>query len=424
MTEEVLPQAVAPPAAPAEAPAISRNPFSVAGYRVWWAASVVAGTGVGIQAVTVPLFIRDRVSEDQRAAAIAAALICQTLPGAALALFGGVLADRVERRRILVRTYSVAAAVSLIYVALAGFEASVIWPVFILAAIVGSAGAFTNPARQSMVPQILHVSQLQNGAIWGTMAFMATLQFGGPSLGGLLSDEFGLTLAFAVEVLMLLMAAFLFGRIATDRPVPTGRSVRHDLAEGVRYVLKDRSLLGIIALGTVPGVFLMGPFAVTVVLMVEDVFVASDKYVGFLWGCLGGGIVAGSLLLSMVRTRRRGLLLSSSLLMGGSLWLLYGLSSSLPLSMVIAFFAGIVGPAVFINFAVALLQENTDRQMMGRVMSMYGLSFSASVPLGYAQAGVQASLWGPQVTIVSSAAVAVVIGVLAMMFLRPVNRLP
>ena len=61
----------------------SRNPFTVAGFRLWWLASIVAGTGVGIQAVTVPLYIRDRVAEDHRAVAIAAALICQTLPVAA-----------------------------------------------------------------------------------------------------------------------------------------------------------------------------------------------------------------------------------------------------------------------------------------------------------------------------------------------------
>ena len=274
------------------------------------------------------------------------------------------------------------------------------------------------------MPQILHVSQIQNGAIWGTMAFMATLQFGGPSIGGLLADGWGLTVAFAAEVAMLALGAILFGRIATDVPVPTGRSVRHDLAEGIHYVRKNNSLLGILALGTVPGVFLMGPFAVTVVLMVEDVFEASDKYVGLLWGSLGGGIVFGSLLMSMFRTRRRGLLLSGSVLFGGSLWALYGLSSSLPLSMTLAFVSGIVGPAIFINFAVALLQENTDRQMMGRVMSMYGLSFSASIPIGYAQAGIQASLWGPQVTLVSSAVIAATIGLFAVLFLRPVNRLP
>jgi len=175
-----------------------------------------------------------------------------------------------------------------------------------------------------------------------------------------------LTVAFAAEVAMLALAAVSSAGFATDMPVPTGRSVRHDLAEGIRYVRKDSSLLGILALGTVPGVFLMGPFAVTVVLMVEDVYEASDKYVGLLWGALGAGIVFGSILMSIFRSRRRGRLLSGSLLFGGSFWLLYGLSSWLPLSMALAFVAGILGPAIFINFAVALLQENTDRQMMGR----------------------------------------------------------
>jgi len=420
MTEvaPIEPLADAPPAGEG-----SRNPFTVAGFRVWWLASVVAGTGVGIQAVTVPLFIRDRVTDDQRALAIAAALICQTVPGAALALFGGVLADRMERRRILVRTYTVAAIVSLVYVALAGADTQVIWPVFILSAIVGSAGAFTNPARQAMVPQIVQQNQLQNAAIFGTMAFMATLQFGGPTVGGVLSDEFGLTTAFSVEVAALALAALLFGRIATDAPIPTGKSVRQDLVQGLRYVRSNNSLLGILLLGTVPGVLLIGPFAVVVVLMVEDVFEASDKFVGLLWGSLGAGILLGSVIMSARRWPRRGLLLASSLVGGGTFWLLFGLSSSLPLSMAMLVISGIVGPAIFINFAVALLQENSDRQMMGRVMSMYGLAFTASTPLGYLQAGIQASLWGPQNTIVLSAMICIVLGVLAMIFLKPVTRL-
>lgn len=421
---EAIPEALpATSATAAHAEAVSRNPFTVGGYRVWWIASVFAGSGVGIQAVTVQLFVRDRVAEDERAAFFAAALICQTVPGALFALLGGVVADRIERRRILVRTYTVAAAVSLVYVALAGADISVVWPVFILSAIVGSAGAFTNPARQSMMPQILHQSQIQNGAIFGTMAFMATLQFGGPMIGGFLSDWLGLTFAFGAEVAMLAVAAILFGLIATDKPVPTGKSVRQDLIEGLRYIRHQPALLSILALGTVPGIFLMGPFAVTVVLMVEDVFVRSDKWVGILWGCFGGGIVLGSIIMSMIRFERRGLLVSASVLMGGTLLAGYGASSNLALSMVLLVSMGIVGPAIFINYAVALLQENSDRAMMGRVMSMYGLTFVASTPVGYLQSGIQASLWGPQATIVSSSLIAAAIGLFAVLFLRPLNRL-
>lgn len=401
----------------------SRNPFAVAGYRIWWAASIVAGTGVGIQSVTVPLFIRDRVSHDHFAFLTAAALICQTVPGAIFALVGGAVADRVERRRILVRTYSVAAAVSLIYVALTGMDVSFIWPVFILAAIVGSAGAFTNPARQSMMPQILSTSQLQNGAIFGTMAFMATLQFGGPSLGGILADHVGLTSAFACEVIMLALAALLFSLIATDPPVPTGKSVFRDLAQGVAYVRDNPSLLGILALGTVPGMLLMGPFMVTLVLIVQDVYHESDTFVGLLVGSMGAGILIGSVIMSMIRINRRGLLLCFSLIGGGIFWFLYGFAPNIWVAMALVVTAGILGPAIFINFAVALLQEHSERAMMGRVMSIYGLSFSASTPIGYAQAAGQVSLWGPQATVFVSAGIVVILGVLAMMFLKPVTRL-
>ncbi len=82
----------------------SRNPFGSGRFRRWWLASMVAGTGVGIQSVTVPLYIRDRVALDDRALAISAVLIASTLPGAFLALFGGAIADRIEQRRILART--------------------------------------------------------------------------------------------------------------------------------------------------------------------------------------------------------------------------------------------------------------------------------------------------------------------------------
>jgi MFS family permease len=418
---EAIPEAL--PLAAAAQESESRNPFSVAGFRTWWLASVVAGTGVGIQSVTVPLYIKDRVAEDHRATAIAAALICQTLPGAVLALLGGVIADRVERRRILVRTYFVASAVSLVYVALAGSGASFIWPVFFLAAVVGSAGAFTNPARQSMMPQLLSQSQLQNGAIFGTMAFMATLQFGGPAVGGILADGAGLTLAFSVEVAALAVAALLFWTIATDAPVPTGKSVFHDLAEGLRYVRGNTSLLGILVLGTVPGFLLMGPFMVTLVLIVDDVFEASDRYVGFLVGSMGLGILVGSVVLSMIRIRRRGLLLCASLFGGGIFWTAYGFAPNEYVAMLLVFTAGVLGPAIFINFAVALLQEHSERAMMGRVMSVYGLSFQASTPLGYAMAAGQVALWGPQTTVVVSAAAATAFGVVAVLFLRPVTRL-
>jgi len=383
---------------------------------------MVAGTGVGIQSVTVPLFIRDRVALDERALAIAAALVAQTLPAALLALVGGTLADRIERRRILVCTYGVAATVSCCYVALAGLDVRSIWPVFPLGAVIGSSVAFTNPARQSMLPMIVSRGQLQNGVIFGTMGFMATLQFLGPSVAGLMVDLRGLTSAFSLEVLLLALGALLFSRVRSEQPAHSGATVLADLLSGLRYVRRESAVLGLLLLGTVIGIFFIGPFAVTVPIMVPDVLHASDLWVGLLWGCFGGGVFLGSVALTLRRVPRRGLAVCLSIVVAGALQIVYGRSEQLWLSGVIQVASGL-SASVFMNYVMALLQENTAPAMMGRVMSMYTLAFFISMPIGYMQSGLVTRSFGPQATLVGSGAVALVLGVLCVAALRPVREL-
>lgn len=405
-----------------EAAAGTRNPFTSPRYRQWLTASIISAGGVGITNVTVPLFIRDRVSEDLRAIAIAAALISLTLPGALLTLVGGTFADRIQRRRILVRTYSVAAMVSVAYVLLSAFDAGFIWPVFFLSAIVGACNAFGQPARQSMLPHIVSRTQLQNGVIFGMMGFMAMLQFLGPTIGGLLADLAGLTTAFSVEVVLLFIAAFVFSRIVTEQPPPTGRSVLNDLVGGLRYVRSHTAILGLLCLGAIPGIFFIGPFAVTIPLVVPDILERSDKWVGILAGCFGAGVVIGSIILAIRPIPRRGLAILYSCVAGGAVLVVYGLSDALLLSMATLFVWGL-GASVFINYAATLIQENTDPAVMGRVMSMYFLSFQLSLPIGYALSGVLVSVFGIREALIGNGVVAIVIGALCLIFLREVRAI-
>ena len=422
MSSEAESLPLAAPAAHATA-GEARNPFRVRGYVIWLIASVLAGTGVGIQAVTVPLFVRDRVSDDHRALAIAAVLVCQNAPAALFALVGGVVADRVERRRILVRTYGVAALVSVGYVVLSSSETRWIWPAFVLSAIVGSAGAFTNPARQSMVPQIVSRAMIQNAAIFGTMAFMATLQFAGPALGGVLVDGPGLSFAFGTEVGLLAAAAMLFARIATDRPIPTGRTVFRDLADGIRYIRGQPTILSMIALGTLPETLLMGPLTANLPIFVPDELHRSDKFIGLLFGSMGLGIVLGSVVLASYRFPRRGPLVLLSIVFGGGMIALFSLSPSVWVAMPAMVIMGATGPAIFINFVVALIQEHTDPRLMGRVMSVYGLSFTSSLPIGFGQAALTSTLFGPRVSLMISGLVCFAIGVACFSLMRGVRRL-
>ena len=400
----------------------SRNPFASPRFTRWWLASMLAGTGVGIQAVTVPLFVRDRVADDVRGLAIGAAFVATSLPSALLVLVGGAVAERVERWRILVRTYAIAAAVSTIYVVLAGLDVRAIWPVFVLAAFVGSANAFTSPARQSMLPQIVSRAQLQNGVIFGTMAFMATLQFLGPTLAGFLVDLQGLTTAFSAEVVLIAAGAVLFAGVPTEILEASGASVMDDLRAGLRYAAAKPEIWGLLVLAPVIGICFIGPFSVSVPILVPDVFHASDRWVGILWGCFGGGVFTGSLVLTVRPLPHRGVAACTTIAVGGVLYVLYGTTETLLVAAGLQVISGL-NASIFMNYVVALLQEHTEPRMMGRVMSMYSLAFFSSMPIGYAQAGAVVSSFGPQATLVSSGIVAVAVGLLALVALRPVREL-
>jgi predicted MFS family arabinose efflux permease len=175
-------------------------------------------------------------------------------------------------------------------------------------------------------------------------------------------------------------------------------------------------------LAMAPGIFFIGPMQVNMVILVEDVLQESDKFVGILFGCFGAGVVIGSLLMTLKRFRRRGVVLISSLFIGCACFLAFGLSETTWLSAAVLFAFG-MSAALFINLAVTLLQENTSREMMGRVMSIYSLGFLASQPVGLAQAGIISTVWGPQTSIIVSAAGVGIMAALCLLFLRPVRAL-
>jgi predicted MFS family arabinose efflux permease len=223
-------------------------------------------------------------------------------------------------------------------------------------------------------------------------------------------------------VLFLLVGALLAWRVRVERPQPTGKSVFGDLADGVRYVRGSPTIKALLVMQLLPGLLLIGPFRVTAVAIVQDVLHESDKFVGLLSGGFGIGVLAGSMALTAIRIRRRGLLLCLAPIPGGIIFVAYGLSEHVAPSLALMVPWGL-SAAIFINMVSPLLQEASTPEMLGRVMSMSSLCFAISTPLGFAHSGVIASAWGPQESVILSGATFAAIGVLCVLFLRPVRRL-
>ena len=400
----------------------SRNPLVNRDYRAWLTASVVVSLAVGIQVVAVPLFIRDRVEPDERAAAIAGALMIQELPGVLLTVFGCVLADRMEARLILVRATAVAAVAAGVYLVLSAASVTILWPVFVLSGVIGAVAAFEQPARMGVLPLIVSRPQLQNAVIVGNVAFLAASDFAGPALGGLVAGLWGLTASFSLETGLLVAGALLFLLLRGYRPEPVEqRSIRGDLVEGFRYVLRSPAILGLLVLSAMLGVFFGGPITVTMLLIVEDVLKLGDYWVGILFATFGAGMIISSGLMTAWPLPRRGLLVAVTPVLAAPPLIVFGLSET-PWLTVVALLA--IGPpaAIFMNLGLALLQENTPQPFMGRVMGVYSLMFAASMPIGIAHTGLVSTLWGPQVSIVGSSIAGGIAG-LALLIWSPIRKL-
>ena len=172
----------------------------------------------------------------------------------------------------------------------------------------------------------------------------------------------------------------------------------------------------------VPGVFFAGPLDVTIVLVVEDVLHESDKWIGIILGAFGVGIVVNLIALTIWHLPHRGLLLTTMPIIGGAVFVGYGLSENPYLSAGLLALFG-MGAAVFMGYAVTLLQENVAEDMMGRVMSIYTMGFTLSLPIGLAQAGFVAHFWGPQTSLVASGIAALILGTVGMIVVKPVREL-
>lgn len=403
-------------------PRADRNPFAGAQYRWWWGMTACASVAVGLQLVSVPAYVLDRT--DTRFF-VALALLCQTVPTALLTLLGGATADRTARRRILLTTLAVASTTSMAYLVLSLGNVQAIWPVFLIAAVVGATTAFQGPARQSLVGRLAPGSRLQNGVIFSTLAFMGGSQFIGPAIAGPVIRAVDLTAVFALEAALLLASWLCASRLRgiDDGLAPPSTTLAEQVKQGARYVRSEARMWQLMVLSAVPGMFFMGTSQAVFPVFARDTFHGGPDAQSLLNGGMGLGVLGGSLLLTRWGpSRRRGRWIIATLPYTGLLFMLVGLAPVLPVAAALLLFSGL-GAAVFINYATTLLQTYADPRLIGRVMSLWSLCFMAAVPVGNLYAGIGIQFSEPRVVLVCSGLLSAALGMAAFPTLRAARAL-
>lgn len=358
-------------------------------YRLLFSAGALTNLGDGFIVLAVPwlatLMTRDPI-------AIASVVAAARLPWLLLALPAGVIIDRADRRKLIVRADLMRAGIvlAILMLALGDPVPGAVWALAGLAFLLGSAEVLRDNAAQTILPALVAPGDLEaaNGQLWSTEQL--TGQFIGPPLAGVLIAA-GIGLPFGLDVAMLVLAAGLVWLIALPPQIPVRTSFYKALLEGIRFMRGDRVLL---RLAVVLGIAnFMAVATITVqVLFAQDVLGLSATQYGIVLSIAAVGAITGSLLAPfMIRSvgAQRCLLLSLGVWAAG--YGVIGLSAR-SATLALALFAIMAAAMLWNVITVSWRQRRIPPELLGRVNSIYRFFGWGSMPLGALAGGIVVAL--------------------------------
>lgn len=334
------------------------------------------------------------------------------IPTFLLAPFAGVLVDRIDRRKVLVWTQSLAMAQSLLLAWLTLSNRVNIPEILALSAFQGVINAFDMPGRQSFMIRMVEDRADLSNAIAINSSMVNTARLIGPSLAGLViavSNEGWCFLIDGISYIAVIISLLMM-RVSHERMEHHGATMVEQLRQGWDYVatsLPIRSILLLFAL-----LSLMGwPFTVLMPVFAAQTLHGGPHTLGFLMGALGVGSLISALSL-VLRRSVRGLtkMIPIAAAIFGVGLIAFGFSTNLWLSMALMLITGF-GMMQGLTTSNTILQTLVDEQMRGRVMSYYTMAFVGMAPFGSLLAGAMAHAMGAQRTVIVSG-IACILGAL------------
>ncbi len=351
----------------------------VPAFAWYWIGQLISGTGTWSQAIAQSWLVLDLTHS---AVDLGTITMLQFLPILAFALVGGVVADRVGRRRLLVITQIALTVQAVILGALVATHVVTVWEIGLLALALGTTNALNNPAQQAFVPELVGRALLADAVALNSVQFNTARMLGG-AVGGLAIATWGIDGALFLNAASFLPIIAILATIrpayADDHPVASGHSVYGDLRGGLSYAVRTASVRQVLALFAVIG--LLGfNWQVAVPLLARFVLHRSATGFGDLMAAIGAGSLVGAIVLARDRRATETRLAIGGVALGLVLVAL-GLTRSYPVSLLLLGLGGVAGIVTSIT-ANTRLQLLTPDRLRGRVMGIYVLLMGGTTPIG------------------------------------------
>ena len=393
-------------------PAALRGTFdalSVRNYRLYFWGQAVSVSGTWMQSLAQAWLVLKLTNSAVEVGALPA---IQFLPMLVAGPWGGLVADRMDKRRTLVATQLAAGLLALILGVLTATGAVRVWMIFALAAGLGCVNAIDNPTRQTFVMEMVGPERLTNAVTLNSVVMNAA-RITGPAVAGVLIYAVGIATCFLVNAgsYVAVLAALMLMRREELRPGERVARRKGQIMAGLRYVRATPAvrtpLLMVAVIGT-----LAYNFTVTLALLARFTFHSGAGGYSAMSSVFGAGAVVGGLFAAS-RSKPTGRRLGLVALAFGSVLVLCALMPDLPAELAALAVMGAFS-ITFIATANTTLQLTAAPDMRGRVMALYAVAFLGSTPIGSPIVGWVSQVFGPRVGIGLGGVAAIVTALVAL----------
>jgi MFS family permease len=343
-------------------------------------------------------------------------------PTIALTLLGGVIADRADRRRIMIFSQGASALNFLLLATLIVIGWIALWHVMALAFVSGCVRAFDRPSRMALLPQMVPREDIANAvAVGGTIWQLNRLV--GPALAGMLIYLIGIgpTYYFCFGASLIAVCLWLGISLTTPSTAPAAGGVMQHMAEGLNFIRNNELYFMFIAMIFFNSAFGMS-YLILMPVFARNVLDVGSQGFGFLQSFGGAGALFGVLAVAWFsHSRRKGLQALTGAMAFGILLISFALSKSYTHSLALAFALG-VASQFYMTTISTVLQVNLPNELRGRVMGIYGLAWEL-MPVGGMISGAIAEFAGAPIAVGFGGFMVTAMALLVMIFYPGIRRL-
>ncbi len=311
------------------------------------------------------------------------AVFAQQFPSFLLSLFGGIVADRHSRYKILLITQTASMVQAILLAVLILMHHYVVWEILALSIVLGIINAFDVPARQPMVHEMVNDKEDIANALALNSAMVNIARLVGPALSGIVLQTLGAGICFSLNAIsfVAVITSLLMMRLPKFNPPAVKKKIMHELYEGFEY-LKQTPSISIVLLMLAFLSLLVLPYDTIVPVFAKVIFKGDAATYGYISSFMGLGAIVGSLFMASVKrgANLKIILLVSSAILGAGLIcfsLFNSFSAAMPFAVLIGF--GSLAP---MTASITIVQLEAASHMRGRVMSYLAMSFFGMLPLG------------------------------------------